>query len=31
MVKLWYTTSPKEWMEGIPIGNGRLLPPFSNT
>jgi alpha-L-fucosidase 2 len=22
--KLWYTTPPAEWMEGLPIGNGRL-------
>jgi hypothetical protein len=22
--KLWYNTAPKEWMEGLPIGNGRL-------
>ncbi len=22
--RLWYTTPPKEWMEGLPIGNGRL-------
>jgi alpha-L-fucosidase 2 len=21
---LWYTTSPQGWMEGLPIGNGRL-------
>ncbi|HHY83264.1 MAG TPA: alpha-L-fucosidase [Clostridiales bacterium] len=22
--KLWYNSIPKEWMEGLPIGNGRL-------
>jgi len=22
--RLWYRTLPKEWMEGLPIGNGRL-------
>lgn len=22
--KLWYVTPPSEWMEGLPIGNGRL-------
>jgi len=21
---LWYNTPPEEWMEGLPIGNGRL-------
>ena len=24
MQKLWYKTAPKEWMEGLPVGNGRL-------
>ena len=24
MQKLVYQTPPKEWMEGLPIGNGRL-------
>ncbi|MGI5878211.1 MAG: hypothetical protein ACOX7W_06345 [Christensenellales bacterium] len=22
--RLWYHTPPTEWMEGLPIGNGRL-------
>ncbi len=22
--KLWYTTQPRDWMEGLPIGTGRL-------
>ncbi|GAH32811.1 unnamed protein product, partial [marine sediment metagenome] len=23
-MKLWYNNPPREWVEGLPVGNGRI-------